>query len=95
MSFFKPTPRQISNWKNIEERGKARFIRVNFISFGLNMIFFALAFEYINTKPIHFTDIFTPEVFLGAVISGVIGGLIFSFGSWFIGNWRFGKHIKD
>ena len=95
MSFLKPTQRQLDNWKRVTERGKARFIRVNFISFGLNMIFFVFAFEYINTKPIEFTDIFTWNISIRALVSGVIGGLIFSFGSWFIGNWRFGKHTKN
>ena len=91
MSFFKPTERQLDNWKRVTERGKARFIRVNFISFGLNMLVFVFAFEYLNTKPLHFTDIFSNEVILRAVISGVIGGLLFSFGSWIIGNWRFNR----
>ena len=91
MSFLKPTERQLDNWKRVTERGKARFIRVNFISFGLNMLVFVFAFEYLNTKPLHFTDIFSNEVILRAVISGVIGGLLFSFGSWIIGNWRFNK----
>ena len=90
-----PTQKQIDNWKTILERGKWRFIRVNFISFGLNMMFFVFAFEYINTKPIHFSEIFSQKVIINAILSGLIGGFVFAYGSWIIGNWRFDKHIKD
>ena len=86
-----PTERQLDNWKRVTERGKARFIRVNFISFGLNMMIFVFAFEYLTTKPIEFSDIFSSETIVRSIISGVVGGLIYSFGSWYIGNWRFNR----
>ena len=69
MSFLKPTQRQLDNWKRVTERGKTRFIRVNFISFGLNMLVFVFAFEYINTKPVNFSDIFSQEVIIRAIVS--------------------------
>lgn len=95
MSFLKPSKRQLDNWKRVQEKGKMHFIRFNFISFGLNMMVFVFAFEYITTKPINFTDIFSKEIVIKALISGVVGGLIYAFGSWAVGNWRFGKHLND
>lgn len=86
-----PTQRQIENWKRIVERGKWRFIRINFISFGLNMMVAVFAFEYIMTKPIPLSSMFTGKLFLQALVAGLIGGVIFSFGSWIIGNWRFNR----
>ena len=90
-----PTQRQIDNWKRVVERGKWRFIRINYISFGLNMMVAVHAFEYIMTKPIPVSSMFTGKLFLQALIAGIIGGAIFAFGSWFVGNLRFGKHLKN
>lgn len=94
MNLFKPTQRQIDNWKIIVENGKKNFIKKHFISFGLNMIIFVFAIEYINTKPIEFSNIFSQEVIIRAVLGGLIGGGVFSYGSWIIGNYRFGKYIN-
>ncbi len=59
------------------------------------MMVFIIAVEYITTKPINFSDILTTNLVLKALIVGLIGGLVYAFISWYIGNWRFGKHIKD
>lgn len=94
MNFFKPKQRQVDNWKRIVERGKWKFISVNLIAFGINMMLFVFAFEYLMQQPENLTDILTPETTLMALAAGAVGGSVFAFGSWFIGNWRYRKHLK-
>jgi hypothetical protein len=93
MSLLKPTPQEVANWKKVVAKGKWRYIRVNFISFGINMMLFTLAISYINEKPVAIKLLLTKENLMEALFFGVLGGLIFSFGSWYVANWRYRKHL--
>ncbi|MFP5470421.1 MAG: hypothetical protein ACLGGV_02405 [Bacteroidia bacterium] len=93
MSFLKPTPNEINNWKKIVAKGKWRYVRTNFMSFGINMILFTLAIQYINQKPIAIKLLLTKENLLEAFLFGILGGLIFSFGSWYVAKWRYRRYL--
>lgn len=93
MSFLKPTQNEINNWKKVVDKGKWRYIRVNFISFGINMMLFTLAISFINEKPEAIKLLLTKENLLEALFFGILGGLVFSFGSWYVANWRYRKYL--